>query len=395
MRASASAGLPASLILSSRQQKQYRRFLKQTTTNSTHKLSALPTAVEYAAFLTWCEKNDSGYFSDTPLGNIISSVQPNTQTGEVSARVGRLCEHALHPTQWYEFAEKVIDRCPACTVEIHTTYTNLLLRALEDTGTFMGQRWETAPPDNPLLEAFYMGKIALVHTISDMEDLADAEKTWNQQNPSRSQRLGKTVKTAEEALQLYWAGIEHSSSKPSPSTSPTSPPSQSEKQKTKRSITFDESTCFEPGRYHHYFWRKSPRYEPGGKYALSSPTSSLSAEDSDSDFESDSKIDCNSNMETNFVNERSPMRLGSSTVSQLKNNSGDEEIDAAEAEENMEELDSEDSDDDSDNDDDDDGDDSEDDNEDDSDDDDDSDDYEDSYIMFEETEETAFIEFGY
>ncbi|KAF2644806.1 hypothetical protein P280DRAFT_180289 [Massarina eburnea CBS 473.64] len=259
------AGLSASLILSSRQQKQYRRFELQTAGGylPARKLGALPTAEEYARFQAWCQSNDSGYFSDTPFGNIISTGPPVTSASEESARLARLCSHVLHPAQWPQDPKMAVDRCPICVVGMHTSYMTLLMRAFENAGGMVEQRWEAATAENPILEAVYAGKIALIRAIGHVEELAIAEKNWNRQHPEVD--LDRETKTAEEALRIYWASVENFASESSCSSSVTSSSSRRNKN-PERTIHFDETTHFERGRHQHYFWRKSPRYEAGGKY---------------------------------------------------------------------------------------------------------------------------------
>ncbi|KAF1953599.1 hypothetical protein CC80DRAFT_551244 [Byssothecium circinans] len=277
-RAAVVSSLPVSLIFGSRQQKQYRRFQLQTEGSlPCRKFGALPTAEEYDAFRTWCQANDSGYFSDTPLADIVSSAYLDVQRDDAPVSVGRLCGHALHPAQSSDDAKTVIDRCPTCIVEMHTLYVSILMRALENAGGMVEQRWEASPEENPILEAVHAGKIELIHAISNLEELAMIEKQWDQQHPDITTELKYDVKTAGEALRMYWASIKHASADSSP---PLSSSSSSPSQKAKRKVKFDDDTRFERGRDPRYFWRRSPRYEAGGKYSLPS-----ACDESDSDSE--------------------------------------------------------------------------------------------------------------
>ncbi|CAI6340523.1 unnamed protein product [Periconia digitata] len=293
--------LPASLILGSREQKQYRRFQAQSSNVRSQALGALPTAEQYAAFQSWCQKNDSGYFSDTPLGDLISSIHRDVQSQKDGKTVGAACGHVLHETQWHNSTRQTVERCPVCTVQMHTVYMDMLMQALKKAGGWMEQRWEAAPSNNPVLEAFYAGKIALIRAIADIEELAVAEENWDESNPASDIDADPTkIKTAQDALRMYWASVESSASDTSSSSSPSMSCSSSfsssssisgeegprKKQKT-QAITFDENTSFERGRHQHYFWRKSPRYEAGGKYEVVSTQPSDTESDTDCDSDSD------------------------------------------------------------------------------------------------------------
>lgn len=280
-------GLSANLIFGSREQKQYRKFQAQDVATRPQTFGALPTAEQYAAFQLWCQKNDSGYFSDTPLSDLITSMHCEAQKDDVGKRVNAACGHALHPTQWSDRED--VDRCPVCTVEMHTVYMDMIMQAVKKSGGNMEQRWEAAPASNPTLEAFYIGKIALMHAIGDIEELAAMEESWDQNQPivGSDTKDDTQVRTAQEALRMYWATVDESScsdnSRPmSPSSSSSSSSEASQKKQKKQCITFGEDTHFERGRDQHYFWRKSPRYEAGGKYdvvALSQSSADGSVDD--------------------------------------------------------------------------------------------------------------------
>ncbi|PVI04844.1 hypothetical protein DM02DRAFT_144264 [Periconia macrospinosa] len=304
--------LPASLILGSREQKQYRRFQAQNNNLRPQAYGTLPTAEQYAEFQSWCQKNDSGYFSDTPLGDLITSIHCEAQNINQGKKVSATCGHVLHQTQWYEPARETVERCPVCIVEMHTTYMNILMQALRKAGGYMEQRWEAAPPSNPILEAFYAGKIAVIHAIAEIEQLVVVEESWDETNPSSNTEGDGNIKTAHEALRIYWTGIEGSASDSMSSSysslySPTSssPCKVPQKKQKKGRVSFSEDTDFERGRDQHYFWRKSPRYEPGGKYDITSSSSSASL--SDEHLEEDDSD--TSDKEDDGTTTRLPIRL--------------------------------------------------------------------------------------
>ena len=249
--------LPASLILTPRELKQYRRFQAQTTLLKPKDQGLLPSAAEYADFQSWLAKRDSGYLSDTPLADIASYLERATGTKEEHGKAS-ICGHALHPS-----LQEKMERCPVCIVDMHRTYMKVLTVALEDAGGMVKQRWEAADRDSPTLQAWYAGKLALIRDIHWLESLAQDEQEHDEQHHHQPPRCSGDntvdVKTAIQAIQLYWDSIEAS---PTVSCSPQKKPA--------RNVVFRPETSFEPGRDQHYFWRKSPRYEAGGKYASSS-----------------------------------------------------------------------------------------------------------------------------
>ncbi|KAL5412121.1 hypothetical protein PMIN03_004418 [Paraphaeosphaeria minitans] len=257
--------LPASLILTPREQKQYRRYQSQTSTLAPKSQGRLPTAVEYADFQSWLAKRDSGYLSDTPLADVTYYVERALNKGEDKGKAS-VCGHALHPTH-----KEKIERCPVCTVQVHVTYMKVVTDALEAAGGLVKQRWEAADQDCPALQAWYNGKLALIKEIGRLEDLSQDERDYDESSQAgraATQTVGE-LKTATEALDMYWASIEANPNM-----------MQSPRQKKTCTVVFCPETSFERGRDQLYFWRKSPRYEAGGKY------SSLS-EDKDEDEENE------------------------------------------------------------------------------------------------------------
>jgi hypothetical protein len=251
----ATTTLPASLILTTREQKQYRRYQSQTSTLAPKSQGRLPTALEYADFQAWLAKRDSGYLSDTPLADIAHYAERASGKSEDKGKAS-VCGHALHPAQTGK-----AERCPVCTVEVHITYMKALTVALEAAGGLVKQRWEAVDQDCPALQAWYAGKLAVIKELDWLEDLAQHERdydTESKQGRPSSQATGE-VKTAAEALAKYWDSME---------ANPTM--MQPPRRKRACAVVFCPKTSFERGRDQLYFWRKSPRYEAGGKYASSS-----------------------------------------------------------------------------------------------------------------------------
>ncbi|KAF2444726.1 hypothetical protein P171DRAFT_281641 [Karstenula rhodostoma CBS 690.94] len=241
--------LPASLILTPREQKQYRRYQSQTSTLAPKSQGRLPTAVEYADFQSWLAKRDSGYLSDTPLADIAYYAERASQKSEENGKAS-VCGHALHPAH-----KEKAERCPVCIVEVHNTYMKALTVALEAAGGLVKQRWEAADQDCPALQAWYAGKLALLKELGRLEDLTLHERAYSSR--SSSQATGE-MKTATEALKMYWDSMEANPNM-----------MQSPRQKKACTVVFCPETSFEGGRNQLYFWRKSPRYEAGGKYSSS------------------------------------------------------------------------------------------------------------------------------
>lgn len=266
-RARPTTTFPASLILAPRELKQYRRFQAQTTTLPPKSQGFLPTAEEYADFQSWLAKRDSGYLSDTPLADISYYAERANQHKEEEGKAST-CGHALHPTH-----KEKTKRCPVCTVDVHVTYMKALTVALEDAGGMLKQRWEAVDHDCPALQAWYAGKLAFVKEIDKLENLAQHEQDGDEhQHNSGPTRFTTEVKTATQALSSYWDSLEAN-----PKTVRLA------RRKTTCNVVFGPETSFDPGRSQHYFWRKSLRYEAGGKY--SSPRDDGGEEVDDEDCE--------------------------------------------------------------------------------------------------------------
>ncbi|KAK7191208.1 hypothetical protein PSPO01_02517 [Paraphaeosphaeria sporulosa] len=303
--------LPASLILTPREQKQYRRYQSQTSTLAPKSQGQLPTAVEYADFQSWLAKRDSGYLSDTPLADIAYYVERASNKGEEQGKAS-VCGHALHPTH-----KEKAERCPVCTVEVHVTYMKVLTDALEAAGGLVQQRWEAVDNDCPALQAWYAGKLAFVKELGLLEDLTLHERAYSN---TLSSPVTSEVKTATEALEMYWNSMEANPGM-----------MQSPRQKKACTVVFCPETSFERGRDQLYFWRKSPRYEAGGKYSSSN-------DDEDGDEEDDGEGQDQSNEAFTNAQKAIPLRPGADD----KDEECDEDDDSEEEEDEDEDEDDED-----------------------------------------------------
>ncbi|KAJ4305315.1 hypothetical protein N0V90_000846 [Kalmusia sp. IMI 367209] len=291
--------LPASLILTSRELKHYRRFQSQTTTLPRGSHDRLPTAVQYADFQSWLAKRDSGYFSDTPLADIAEYAKTYSEKKEEKGKAS-VCGHTLHPVH-----EDKTERCPVCTVEIHITYMKLLTAALQDAGGLVKQRWEAIDQDCPALQAWYAGKLAFVNEVHRLESIAQAEEEYSQQQWQQNWKSNQPtddIKTAAQALELHWLSLESGTMS-----------MQTTGKKAARTVDFSPQTNFERGRDQLYFWRKSPRYEANGEYASSSS----------SDVEESDGLGIGEDAETH--EEKSPEPLVANDISTSRQDNDDAE----------------------------------------------------------------------
>ncbi|KAF2687113.1 hypothetical protein K458DRAFT_186027 [Lentithecium fluviatile CBS 122367] len=268
--------IPASLILTSHEQKHYRRYQRTNTTLDAHQQGFLPTAKEYTVFQCWLKQRDSGYFSDAPLPVLAPYVRAPFFKDNVG-KVASLCQHTLHPSH----SGDEQSCCPICTVEMHVRYVRLLKKHIRRSDQNVRQQWEDSPDRDPVLEAWRAGKLAILRAIGQLEDHAVKEQHWTSMHPDE---CTENAKTAQHALQLYYATLEQDSMSASPqssesesssaasATSSASSPMTSQNtstgaKKERRSVSFDSDTSFTLGRPPPYFWRKHPRYE-AGKYAI-------------------------------------------------------------------------------------------------------------------------------
>lgn len=243
-------GMPANIILSPREMKHYRRWQHLYTTLRPAQQGYLPTATEYDDFQQWLKRQDSGYFSDVfdDISSHTKANRPAPRAASLELPVATACCHTMHPVtrgQWRS-------RCPVCTIDVHLNYMKLLSEALVAAGGRAPSCTLTASEyQDTIYKAWCQGKICTLKELSEVETLAMKEVEWSVEHPGTE---FNDIQTATKALRLYWFEINGSlEGKPS--------------NKKGNTVVFSEETCFEPGRAQAYYWRRSPRYEPG-KYTI-------------------------------------------------------------------------------------------------------------------------------
>jgi hypothetical protein len=247
--------LPAGLVLTPRDLKQYRRWQSLYTTLKPTECGFIPTAIEYEDFQQWLKKQDSGYFSDV-FDDIYEHIQ--TSTFHTESTVASLCQHTMHPVA----TGQLHLRCPVCTIEIHLNYMKMLTRKLDSAnGRPLPSTGTPSDQQENLYLAWSQGKISTLRQVCELEEMSAKEEEWTEKHPNFQY---ENIQSATKALELYWSETAECRSTKQYST------------KNKRT-TFTEDTNFLPGRPIDYFLRRSPRYEPG-KYAV---TEELCEEDED------------------------------------------------------------------------------------------------------------------
>jgi hypothetical protein len=237
--------LPASLIFTPRELKQYRRWQSLCTTLKPTECGLIPTAVEYEDFQQWLRKQDSGYFSDV-FDDICELIRPTTSSSD--SAVASICQHSIHPTQTGEEQS----RCPVCMIEIHINYMKLLTRSLHGAnGRPLPFTGTPSEQQENLYMAWSQGKLKTLEKVCELEELSTKEIEWSERHQSGQ---SDDVQSATKALELYWLETTDSQNTRQCSTN-------------MKVVAFAEDTNFLPGRPIDYFLKRSPRYEPG-KYTI-------------------------------------------------------------------------------------------------------------------------------
>lgn len=263
--------LPASLILTSREQKSYRKWQLQTLSKRPSRFGLLPDATEYAEFQAWLA--DRASIHSLPESYTVGSLECFYKRDPQTASK---CGHPPHPAHRKARGEVEVEPCPVCAIKMHMQYMKLLTRAYERASGLVPQRWKAAPTNDPTFAAWHQGKLAAVREISRLEAQAQQETRWALGNPDS--KIDASIQTAAQALQMYWAEVEGATERPGEVACTEIGRGKKE---AKRIVRFHDDTCFTRGRSLFEFARKSPRYEPG-KYALTA-----SSEESDWDDETD------------------------------------------------------------------------------------------------------------
>jgi hypothetical protein len=237
--------LPASLIFTPRELKQYRKWQNLCTSLKPSDCGHIPSAIEYDNFQQWLKKQDSGYFSDV-FDDIYDHIKPATSPSKPA--VASLCQHTLHPMETQPHL-----RCPVCAIDIHVNYMKLLTRQLNSAnGRPLPSTGTPSEQQENLYLAWSQGKLSALRQVCELEELSTKEAEWAKKHP---EILCEGVQSASKALDLYWFETAECQSTKECST------------KKKKSITFADDTNFLPGRPADYFLKRSPRYEPG-KYTI-------------------------------------------------------------------------------------------------------------------------------
>ncbi|KAJ4376492.1 hypothetical protein N0V83_001776 [Neocucurbitaria cava] len=243
------AKIPANIILPARELKHYRQWQQLYTALSPSEQGYIPTATEYEDFQHWLKRRDSGYSSDIfeDIADHIKPIDHDRSTPDTTAPIAAFCQHIMHPV----VAGQLRSRCPVCTIDAHLNYVNVLSQRLEAAGGRAPSCTLTASEhQEAVYSAWRCAKICALNELLDLESMAEKEDQWSAENPVMDI---EDTRTATKALELYWfetVGLE----KPKYTA------------KKNSAVLFKEDTSFEPGRPQAYYWKRSPRYEPG-KYA--------------------------------------------------------------------------------------------------------------------------------
>ncbi|PSN67511.1 hypothetical protein BS50DRAFT_574190 [Corynespora cassiicola Philippines] len=257
--ADARRALPASLLLSKRHLKKYRKWQSTVQNLPSRHVGSLPSATEYSDFQAWLSEEtttiDSGYFSDgtfeSPFADLAAHINPSKPGGAAKGDAQdsvATCGHAAHPA-----VRCPGGKCPVCTVECHIVYMDLLAQVLDREGGDTGVHLVSDSIHEWTFRAWYLGKLDLARDLGMIEDAAMQEQ--QEQNRHNLHGHHSSLQTAQLAAQKYWASVQYASN--------LSAKHNSNNRTAKKGVSFAEDTCFERGRHTTRFWRSSPRYEPG------------------------------------------------------------------------------------------------------------------------------------
>jgi hypothetical protein len=225
--------------------KQYRRWQNLYTTLKPAEQGYMPTAIEYEEFQQWLKKQDSGYFSDV-FEDVAEHIKPSSPN---ESPVGFICRHPMHPAA----AGHLRPRCHVCVIDMHLTYMKVLTKALEDAGGRAPSCTLTASVhQEKLYKIWVQEKLETVRRLGELERCAEEEAEWQ---PKLQKSAAEDTRTAEAALKLYWSEIGGCAA-----NRPQAP-------RKKKTVGFTPDTEFSPRRPQAYYWRRSPRYQPG-KYPV-------------------------------------------------------------------------------------------------------------------------------
>jgi hypothetical protein len=225
--------------------KQYRRWQNLYTTLRPTEQGYMPTAIEYEEFQQWLKKQDSGYFSDV-FEDVAEHVKPSSPN---ESPIGFVCRHPMHPAA----AGQLRARCHVCVIDMHLNYMKVLTKALDDAGGRAPSCTLTASiHQEKLYKVWVQEKLDTVRRLGELEKYAEEEAKWQ---PKLPKTANEDMRTADAALELYWSEVGACEAKRPPVP---------EKKKT---VEFAQDTEFGLRRPQAYYWRRSPRYQPG-RYTL-------------------------------------------------------------------------------------------------------------------------------
>ncbi|RMZ72372.1 hypothetical protein GMOD_00010235 [Pyrenophora seminiperda CCB06] len=251
--------IPASIILSPRELKQYKKWQFLHTSTKPAEKGYIPTAHEYEDFQQWLKRQDSGYFSDIfeDISSHLASSRSDAPTRRLDTPVASVCQHAMHPVA----AGRLQARCPVCIVEIHMRYMQVLVRALANAGGHAPSCTLTSSDHQETVYiAWRNGKLSTLRELSQLETMAEEEVVWSARHPDANHHH-EDIYTAKQAVDRYWDETVGSC------LEGCTPP---KKGKVAVAVAFAQDTVFSAGRPNAYFHRRSPRYEPG-KYTVQDP----------------------------------------------------------------------------------------------------------------------------
>ncbi|KAH7138863.1 hypothetical protein B0J11DRAFT_574808 [Dendryphion nanum] len=243
--------LPASIILTARELKHYRRWQLETQPyDSSATLGQLPSAVEYSAFKAW--RVDQRRAAEICLPDpfrwseeLAAHISPTSELPpSLDYKTSITCDPILHTTEAVKTTAD--DDCYPCMISAHIIYMKALTTALSKTNG------PPMPPENASLEyeqayeAWYCGKLDILQTLRTIQDYEEV------------------TDSAHKALSMYWRTIDNSTDSTSECDDFGGIIKRRDSAQVKR-VGFTKDTNFNEGRSQAYFRKEGLR----GKLARS------------------------------------------------------------------------------------------------------------------------------
>ena len=329
--------LSADALFGASNKKMYLRWQTSQPSIPLHRHGALPTAFEYEDFCTWRAVQRLRHLPPGIPGALflnLGEILASTGEGEGGKRgwmSARKCGHALHPAHPEVFAISALSdsedeegeeeegeitdpilRCPVCTIRAHLAFVGAILQNWEH----LGGPWRL-PHDGDdargiayaaCTRAYHRAKLDMANTVFDLEEWADAERAWEEENVGVDveavrpfgARAALMVFREEHSFPARFAVAEKGmvvdsdgafGSLGNEAGQDNNGPTQSQLTRTELG-TFDDnsgslkqkrrngrtktvsftSDTREPGnRCNAFFYRHSPAYDPSSPYACPSP----------------------------------------------------------------------------------------------------------------------------